>query len=134
MIVHGKMSTFGGPQDTGVGPDEGLALITENDLGEWWFARLFLAQQPDNTTGLARRLNPAAFYIAMRWASFGIGRVKSRRALFRLTNPAHDLMIFAQGADYGPAPWTNRVCDMAPGCARALGLSTDDLVEVEMIS
>ncbi|MCX7018287.1 MAG: hypothetical protein NTY46_04665 [Candidatus Sumerlaeota bacterium] len=28
--------------------------------------------------------------------------------------------------DYGPAAWTNRICDHSPGAARSPGLVTDD--------
>ena len=28
--------------------------------------------------------------------------------------------------DYGPAAWTNRICDLSPGAAKSLGLVTDD--------
>lgn len=130
------MSTFGGPHDTGVGLHEGLALIEEYDLREWWFRRLFLPPPPAATdgVGLARRLNPEAYYIAMRWADHGISREVARRALFRLTNPVTGKQLFAQAADFGPATRTHRLVDMSPGCAGLLGLSTDDTVLVERIA
>jgi hypothetical protein len=59
----GKVSWFGGPDDTGVSPDEGLAFIYDVDDAP----HLFLPQQPAGTTGLARRLDPARPYIACRW-------------------------------------------------------------------
>ena len=46
----GKMSTFGGPADEGVGPHEGLALVGPTDLASWWWSCLFLSQQPPGTT------------------------------------------------------------------------------------
>lgn len=135
--LRGKISTFGGPRDTGVSRTEGLALIGAHDLREWWFARLFLPEQPEGTTGLARRLNPAAFYIAMRWGQDGLpANRQARRAIFRLTNPNANPVrtIFAQAADWGPNARTGRLVDMSPGAASALGLETDQIVEVEMIS
>jgi hypothetical protein len=63
--LKGKMSTFGGPDDGGVRPDEGLALITEHNQRH--FLEYLLPTQPPGTTGLARRLNPSKFYIACRW-------------------------------------------------------------------
>lgn len=131
MILTGKMSTFGGPDDKGVKPDEGLALIEPMDLAEWWFARLFLAKQPPKTTGLARRLNPNAFYLAMRFDYGDHSRELVRRAIFRVTNPRTHKSLFAQGADWGPNARTNRVVDMSPGLATALALN--DTVTVEMI-
>lgn len=130
---EGKISTFGGPEDMGVAPEEGLALINEGDLREWWFRRLFLDHYPIGTTGLARRLNPLAFYIAMRWEDHGVGREIARRAIFKLTNPVNDKHVFAQGADFGPALWTRRLVDMSPGCAQRLNLVTNEVVKVEMI-
>ena len=141
MKTQGKMSTFGGPHDTGVAADEGLALIEPGDLIEWWFRRIFLPAHPPNTSGLARRLNPEAFYIAMRWATLEssessgatfVSRETARRSIFRLS--ANGKSIFAQAADFGPAVRTKRVVDMSPGAASALGLTTDDIVEVEMIA
>ena len=63
--VKGRCSYFGGPNDMGVSPDEGLAFHYDiNPDNE----HLFLPLQPDGTTGLARRLNSRAVsYIACRW-------------------------------------------------------------------
>src|SRR5262249_38280333 len=49
--ISGAISTFGGPRDSGVGPNEGLALISPAMLGQ--FQEYFLADQPPGTTGLA---------------------------------------------------------------------------------
>ncbi len=133
LFVRGKISTFGGPLDTGVAPDEGLALIEPPDLDEWWFDRLFLTLQPPATTGLARRLNPDAFYLAMRWEDYGIDRETARRATFKITNPKNNEFRYAQGSDFGPADWTNRVADLSPGIATALGLETDEEAIIEMV-
>src|SRR5690242_2402088 len=95
-IYRGKMSTFGGPDDHGVSPTEDLALITRSHLKEWWFYRLFLPNSPAGTTGLARRLNPLAFYIAMRFDYTEHSPEVIRRAIFRLTNPRNSHSIFAQ--------------------------------------
>ena len=55
--VEGKMSTFGGPKDTGMSADEGLALFSQADLQNPKYSYLFLPTQPPATTGLGRRLN-----------------------------------------------------------------------------
>jgi hypothetical protein len=130
-IYRGKISTFGGPHDTGVALDEGLALIETGDLAHWWFGRLFLPYS--NGMGLARRLNPNAFYIAMRFDYGQHPREVLRLAIFRLTNPRNSHSLFAQAADWGPNKRTGRLCDMSPGCATALALKTDDEVVVEVI-
>ena len=56
LNLKGKVSHFGGPHDEGVAPDEGLAFIYDVDTAP----HLFLSYQPQGTTGLARRLNPAS--------------------------------------------------------------------------
>ena len=98
----GKMSTFGGPADEGVGPHEGLALIGPTDLALWWFSCLFLSQQPVGTTGLARRLNPRAYYLAMRWNYGSFPKDLLRYTVVKLTNPATGLHVIARPVDYGP--------------------------------
>jgi hypothetical protein len=138
----GRMSTFGGPADDGVGPHEGLALIGPTDLACWWFSCLFLPQQPDGTTGLARRLNPRAYYMAMRWDYARFSKDFLRNTVVRLTNPANGLAIFARPVDFGPGdgtlidgqstPDTGRLADLSPGAANVLGLRTDELVTCEM--
>src|SRR5215510_3385628 len=65
MVLEGKMSHFGGPNDDGVAPDEGLSLFDAGDVEA--NQDLFLLTQPPGTTGLARRLNPQAKYLACRW-------------------------------------------------------------------
>lgn len=61
-MISGKVSWFGGPNDDGVAPDEGLAFIYDIDDAP----HLFLDKQPEGTTGLARRLNPEMPYIRHR--------------------------------------------------------------------
>ncbi len=134
----GRLSVFGGPADEGVGPHEGLALIGPTDLALWWFSCLFLGAQPAGTTGLARRLNPRAYYIAMRWDYAAFPKEALRNGLVRLSAPGAAEHVFARPVDYGPgdgsvidgAPTrdTGRLADLSPGAATALGLQTDDLV------
>ena len=44
--VEGKMSTFGGPTDTGMSADEGLALFNQADLQDPKYSYLFLPTPP----------------------------------------------------------------------------------------
>lgn len=123
--VTGKCSYFGGPNDTGVSPSEGLAFLYEvADAPE-----LFLAKQPLGTTGLARRLNPAMYYVACRWDYDKTPKTMlagDKLALVR----AGDKKKVAHPADWGPHEDTDRVADLSPGLMEALGLTTDDVVEV----
>jgi len=122
----GKCSWFGGPQDEGVDADEGLAFIYEYDQAP----HLFLKEQPPNTSGLARRLDPAVPYVACRWDYSKTPKEmladKDNFALVR----AGKWRIFAWPADWGPHETTDRVADLSPGLLETLGLDTDDEVEV----
>jgi hypothetical protein len=124
--VSGKCSSFGGPEDTGVSASEGLAFIYDYEDAP----HLFLPQQPEGTTGLARRLNPGIFYVACRWdydvTPKGMLANPSLQALVR----AGDREFLAWAADWGPHEDTGRVADLSPGLMEALDLETDDEVEV----
>ena len=122
----GKVSCFGGPDDTGVSADEGLAFI--DDFMDAPF--LFLPYQPAGTTGLARRLNPFVHYIACRW-DYAVTPKPSLLedvALVRAVKTGITLTAFP--ADWGPHADTGRVADLSPGLLADLGIETDDEVEV----
>jgi N-acetylmuramoyl-L-alanine amidase len=124
--LKGTCSWFGGPEDTGVDSDEGLAFIYELDDAP----HLFLPSQPPGTTGLARRLNPDKHYIACRW-DYGI---TSKEELLdirvRVRAPKTGKEFIAEPADWGPHEDTGRIADLSPGLMEALGIDTDDEVEV----
>jgi len=128
FAAKGTCSTFGGPDDTGVSPSEGLAFFYEVDDAPW----LFLKDQPPSTTGLARRMDPAVFFIACRWDY----DVTSKEMLGHsgqmamVTNPKTGVQRLALPADWGPHGDTKRVADLSPGLADSLGVGTDDQVEV----
>ena len=128
--VEGKMSTFGGPTDTGMSPDEGLALFTPADLQDPKYSYLFLPTPPPDTTGLGRRLNPDKYYFACRWNYSDTPREFLRRSLARVENPANGRAADARPVDWGPNISTGRVADLSPGLAKALGLQTDNLVRI----
>ena len=144
FLATGRMSTFGGPADEGMGPHEGLALIGPTDLALWWFSNLFLAEPPPGTSGLARRLNPRAYYLAMRWDYDRHPKALLRHAVVRLSSMTSGMFLFARPVDFGPGDGseidgratldTGRVADLSPGAATALGLRTDDLVTCELVS
>jgi hypothetical protein len=127
VSVRGKVSHFGGPRDMGVSPSEGLAFLYEVDDKP----HLFLKRQPPGTTGLARRLDPKKHYVAMRWdydqfpkevlAGDDVALVRSLKT---------GRQAEAVPADWGPHEDTGRVADISPGLMEALGITTDDEVEV----
>lgn len=124
----GKVSWFGGPNDTGVAPDEGLAFIYEYEQAK----QLFLKQQPPGTTGLARRLNPAVPYVACRWDYAVTSKDMLADALILASvRAANGREFFAWPADWGPhEEETGRAADISPGLMAALQIETDDEVEV----
>jgi hypothetical protein len=127
LRVKGKVSWFGGPNDDGVAPDEGLAFLYKvNDK-----PGLFLAKQPPGTTGLARRLDPQEYYIAMRW-DYDVFPKEMLRGdvVARVHAPKTGLTFMAAPADWGPHVSTSRVADISPGLMEKLGIKTDDVVEV----
>jgi hypothetical protein len=121
----GKCSSFGGPSDSGVAADEGLAFIYAADEAPY----LFLDQQPAGTTGLARRLNPDVPYLACRW-----DYDKTPKEMLAAGNvamvKAGSRMMLAWPADWGPHEETGRAVDLSPGLMAILNLQTDDVVEV----
>jgi N-acetylmuramoyl-L-alanine amidase len=128
MRITGKCSSFGGPDDEGVSPSEGLAFIYDvSDRPE-----IFLAEQPIGTTGLARRLDPATYYVACRWDYDAPNESKSEllehMALVRSTKTGKQFL--ARPGDWGPHEDTGRVADLSPGLMAALGIDTDDTVTV----
>ena len=125
LEVSGKVSHFGGPEDTGVSPSEGLAFIQKIEDAP----HLFLPYQPKGTTGLARRLNPHVHYIACRW-DYNVTpheMLLSNRAQVRVPG---GMGLTAFPADWGPHKDTGRVADISPGLMEDLGIKTDDEVEV----
>src|SRR5690349_7133021 len=128
ITLDGKMSTFGGPGDTGVRPDEGLSLIDASDVAA--NPDLFLPAQPPGTTGLARRLNPQASYLACRWDLSATPKSFLRTIKVKVTNPANKKSADARPADTGPAIATGRIADLSPGLAATLGLKTDKTCRV----
>jgi uncharacterized protein (TIGR02594 family) len=125
--IKGKVSWFGGPKDVrGVKPDEGLAFISKVEQAP----ELFLPTQPPGTTGLARRLNPDVHYIACRWNYKQTPRdmLLAEVALVKATKTG--VALPAYPADWGPNENTGRVADISQGLMDALGIKTDDEVEV----
>jgi len=128
FTARGRVSWFGGPDDTGVSASEGLAFFYEYDEAR----HLFLPSQPDGTSGLARRLDVNTFYVACRWdydvTSKDMLRNQSLKAGVR--NPRTGKKFACYPADWGPHSDTSRVMDLSPALLSALELSTDDEAEI----
>jgi len=126
MRLRGKVSWFGGPDDTGVGPDEGLAFIYDVEDAP----HLFLPVQPSGTSGLARRLDPDEFYVACRWDYNLYPKPSLLEHVALVWAPKTGKRYLAHPADWGPHEDTDRIADISPGLMEALGVTTDDEVEV----
>jgi N-acetylmuramoyl-L-alanine amidase len=125
-MLRGKVSWFGGPDDMGVSADEGLAFIYDVEDAP----HLFLPEQPSGTSGLARRLDPDKHYIACRW-NYDLcpkPMLLVTMALVRSVKTGKAFMAYP--ADWGPHQDTDRIADISPGLMEALGIMTDDEVEV----
>lgn len=128
LDVSGRCSWFGGPDDDGVSPDEGLAFIfAVSDA-----PHLFLDEQPPGTTGLARRLDPDVFYVACRWDYNDTPKdmLADSRNMAVVISPSTRRAILAWPSDWGPHEDTGRVADLSPGVLDALDIDTDALVRV----
>lgn len=127
LRAKGKVSWFGGPEDMGVSSSEGLAFLYEVDDKP----HLFLDEQPDGTTGLARRLDPDTFYIAMRWDYDQFSKDQlAGDEMALVKSPRTGKQFRAHPADWGPHTDTDRVADISPGLMEALEIDTDDEVQV----
>jgi len=126
VTLTGKVSWFGGPDDKGVAPDEGLALYERSEAGK--IAGFLLPEQPAASTGLARQLDPSSLYIACRWDYGQTPRAFLQAANVRVT--ANGKTIVCRPVDWGPNVNTRRIADLSPGALKALGLKTDDAATV----
>lgn len=127
MKLSGKVSSFGGPDDRGVKHDEGLALygrINQN-------LNLFLRAPHEGTAALARRLDPSKFYCAMRWDYSLTPKSLLRICSVKIT--FNNKSIYAAPCDWGPHERTERIIDVSPGVMSALGCTTDDTVDCQLI-
>lgn len=129
VLFHaiGRCSYFGGPKDTGVSPSEGLAFISDVMQAP----QLFLPYQPEETYGLARRLNPYVPYLACRWDYEATPKsMLAGMDMARVTALRTGRSMLAFPADWGPHENTDRVADLSPALMVMLGIETDDEVEV----
>jgi N-acetylmuramoyl-L-alanine amidase len=127
--ASGTCSWFGGPDDTGVSASEGLAFIYAHDEAPY----LFLPKQPSGTTGLARRLDPAVFFIACRWDYDVTSKLMLRDSghMALVTATKTGISRLAHPADWGPhEEQTGRAADLSQGLMENLGINTDDEVTV----
>lgn len=132
--IVGKINTFGGPQDTGIGTDEDVSLISRDEVNLPEFREYFLPAQPPGTTGSGRRLNPEKYYISCRWDYSVTPKEFLRQTMIKVKNPRNGKSALAKPIDWGPHPSTGLVAAISPGLAAFLGVNTDDTVEISLVS
>jgi len=119
--MRGKCSWFGGPDDKGVNESETLALYPRR---------------------LARSLEPDEFYCAIRMLYNVIPgmTVEEGKQIYRdhlqvkVTNLKNARTVLCKIVDWGPDTRTGRTIDLSPGAMKALGVRTDDEVEIELVA
>lgn len=127
-MLKGKCSIFGGPDDKGMTPQEGLAVYEhhEADLR----LDLFYQRSEHQTLGTSKRLKPDAYYFAYRFPL----NPRPERSILQASqwlfhNPTSGKFCVAWLTDYGPHPDTGRCFDLSHGLANALQVETDSIIQ-----
>jgi hypothetical protein len=102
-FVKGLVSSFGGPDDTGISEDETAALTGER----------------------LRDLKDDDYYCAMRWCYPPQGRSFWANRRLLVINPINQKAVVVRAIDWGPHTKTGRTIDLSPKCLSVLGLETD---------
>ncbi len=118
QYVRGKVSHFGGPNDTGVSSTETGAITGE---------RLRSLNNPMSPSSSTLSSRPEDYYYAaMRWNYSPNGRTFWSTARFVVINPATNRKIVVRAVDWGPHTRTSRIIDLSPQALDDLGATTDD--------
>jgi hypothetical protein len=121
-LVQGRVSHFGGPNDTGVSSTETGAITGE---------RLRSLNVPLNPSAETLRARPEDFYyVAMRFDYTNVGRTFWRTARLLVVNPRTHAAVVVRPVDWGPNTRTARIVDVSPQVMADLEIDTDDLVSV----
>lgn len=130
MILVGKISEFGGPDDLGMRYSEGCSFY------EHWEADLrpdlFLERSKDPIQGSSHRLRcNDAYYIALNLADYPRAIIHQSR--WRVTNLITGDSVVCQVVDRGPSA-SGRLVDASMALMRAIGVKTDDHVQVAEVT
>lgn len=122
-FVRGKVSWFGGRNDTGVTATETGAITGEVlrslDGGAAGPSAADRARRPENY-----------YYCAMRFDYSPQGRTWWKNARLLVVSPSTGKAVVVRCVDWGPHTRTGRVIDLSPQVMRDLGLRTDDVALV----
>jgi len=126
LLWRGRCSTFGGANDKGVQPNEGLALVQGLEA----FSRSLELFVDPGAGSRARNLDPQMPYIACRWDYERMRPVDLLASVVLVRAVLSGRVCYARPVDWGPHERTGRVADLSPGLAECLGVVTDSTVEV----
>lgn len=116
--VSGRVSWFGGPNDTGVTSTETGAITGE---------RLRSLNSPLSPSADDLTSRPEDFYFAAMRFNYGPAGVSFwRDARLLVLNPASGSMIVVRPVDWGPNTSTRRTVDLSPQAMVDLDMVTDD--------
>lgn len=112
--AHGKVSYFGDTSEC-----QGMALW--QSLG----GQASCSMNSDTTL---------RYFVAMRWAPVTGGAYAwLRQQRIKITLPRTGKSVVVVPGDWGPASWTGRDFDLSSPAFEALGASTDDIVDAELV-
>lgn len=143
LIAQGKASWFGGPDDKGVKPDEGLALLSAQDVNRPPWNEMFILKQLAAGFGLARSISPDAPFIAYRFPTHNqavrdylrthpVIIYESDPALAQPGDTIRCLVVWV--VDWGPSVTaTDKDVDCSKGVLETLRKTTGDEVWVYTI-
>jgi hypothetical protein len=131
MKMEGKISSFGGPDDTGMRYDEGLAFYEhrEADLR----TDLFLPRSADPFQGTSKRLRcHEAYYVALNVPNT-FTRLIFQQSLWKIANLRTGIYAVCYLVDRGPGA-KGRLVDASNKVLDVIGVNTDDEVEVSEVT
>ena len=127
LNLKGKVSWFGGPNDTGVSPSEGLAFIYDVDDAPHLFLSLSTGRH-DRTGAAAKSGHLLSSPPVGTMTNIPKDYLLTEMAMVRSPKTGKQVKVYP--ADWGPHVDTNRVADVSPAVMEYLGIKTDDEVEV----
>ena len=131
LRLEGRISNFGGLEDTGMKQMEDTAFVFDKNT-ERDYPGFFRPFDPAKPAGYGRRLKTEKHYIACRWEELGTPLprkfLRQPTTLCSVINPVTGKRVDdVRAIDFGPHDSLNRVADLSPSVEKACGLTTDQV-------
>jgi hypothetical protein len=123
----GKISTFGGVNDSGMTRKEGLSLYEHSEADKR--PDLFVPRGTDLEEGTSQRLRPNGLYFAYRFdlsPQGGFNRLKLQHTIWMFRNPKNSLSVALSLVDWGPHENTDKTFDISPYASELLRVKTGE--------